>query len=58
MHLVLPTLTLSGAYDPKCFDLASAFLSDVPNATEAMKDSLAQEIQRTIEGFLEDIGEE
>jgi hypothetical protein len=41
-------------YDPACYDLAAAFLSDVPEKnTEANRDQLAALIQWTIEGEIE-----
>jgi len=40
-------------YDPKCFDLAVAFLSDDPDLdTPAARITLASEIQRAIEAEL------
>lgn len=41
------------AYDQKCYDLAEAFLEDMPHLnTEGRRDALAKEIQETIEGFI------
>jgi hypothetical protein len=41
-------------YDPKCYDLACAFLEDVEprEDLERLRDQLAQSIQNTIEGYL------
>jgi hypothetical protein len=42
------------SYDPACYDLAAAFLSDHPDKnTEANRDQLAELIQRTIEQEIE-----
>ena len=44
------------AYDQKCYDLAALFLSDVQFPVKHEDaDRLAQEIQRTIEDFLEEL---
>ena len=44
------------SYDQKCLDLAETFLEDVENpVVEAHAAALAQEIQTTIEDFLEEI---
>ena len=41
------------SYDPKCYDLAAAFLEDEPElATEKNKCKLAQHIQDTIEDWI------
>ncbi len=41
------------AYDPKCYDLAQAFLEDHPNLnTELRRDMLAQVIQTTIDDYI------
>ena len=43
-------------YDPKCWDLAAAFLDELgPLKQPACIDALARRIQATIEEFLEDI---
>lgn len=40
-------------YDPKCFDLAEAFLDDEPHlATDRRVDELAALIQRAIEDYI------
>lgn len=42
------------SYDPKCYDLAEAFLSDEPTLnTSQNRDQLASDIQQAIEDFLE-----
>lgn len=44
------------AYDPKCYELAEAFLEDEPAFNlKANKEELAQEIQTTIENWLDDV---
>ena len=41
------------SYDPKCYDLAEAFLEDVPHLnSDARRDELAQLIQSVIEDFI------
>lgn len=41
---------MAKTYDPKCFELAEAFLSDCPDInTDAAKVTLAAEIQQCIE---------
>lgn len=41
-------------FDPKCYDLADAFLSDHPQITSVeLCNQLAAEIQQTIEDFLQ-----
>ncbi len=41
-------------YDPKCWDVADAFLADEPRlATPEHTDKLAQRLQDTIEGYIE-----
>lgn len=43
------------AYDPKCFDLAQAFLEDHADLNNAdRRHELAQTIQRTIDVWIED----
>jgi hypothetical protein len=45
---------MAATYDPKCFALAEAFLSDHPGIrTEAAKLTLAQQIQQMIEDEIE-----
>lgn len=43
-------------FDPQCLDLAEVFLSDHPeiDATEAVKNELAQRIQNVIDDFFEE----
>jgi hypothetical protein len=42
-------------FDPKCYDLASAFLEDHPNLfTEDACQQLAQHIQTAIDGWISD----
>jgi hypothetical protein len=46
-------------FDPKCYDLAENFLQDViKEPSKDLINSLAQEIQSTIEDFLRDIEED
>lgn len=41
---------MARTFDPKCFELAAAFLADHPDLnTEAARTTLAAEIQQTIE---------
>lgn len=41
-------------YDSKCYDLASAFLSDTPDInTESSRDKLSAHIQQTIEDWIQ-----
>lgn len=41
-------------YDTKCYDLASAFLSDVPDInTENNRDKLAAHVQQQIEDWIQ-----
>ena len=43
-------------FDPKCYDLAVEFLADQPSLdSEANRELLAQAIQDTIEGVIEDM---
>jgi hypothetical protein len=39
-------------YDPKCYELAKAFLADVEGHFESQIDELAKEIQTTVEDFI------
>lgn len=41
-------------YDPKCYELAMAFLEDHPDLSKDRGGELAQEIQDTIETFLDE----
>lgn len=41
-------------FDSRCYDLAEIFLSDEAFDTEANRNSLAAEIQQTIEDFIAD----
>jgi hypothetical protein len=41
--------------DPKVYELAKAFLADAPDAIDSDVMELAEEIQLTIEGFLEGV---
>lgn len=44
------------SYDQKCYDLAEVFLSDIQNPVNyGDADALAQEIQRTIEDYLQEV---
>ncbi len=43
------------SYDPKCYDLAETFLSDVKGATAEDIDELAQAIQDCCEGACREI---
>lgn len=46
------------SYDQKCYDLAWEFLSDIQEPVKpADADRLAQEIQQTIEDYLEEVEE-
>jgi hypothetical protein len=40
-------------YDPKCYELAKAFLDDVEGHFESQIDELAKEIQTTVEDFIQ-----
>lgn len=41
---------MAKTFDPKCYELAEAFLADCPDiCTEAAKITMAQQIQQTIE---------
>jgi hypothetical protein len=43
------------SFDPKCYELATAFLADENTLdTSTNRESLAQEIQDTIENWIED----
>lgn len=44
------------SYDPKCYELAEAFLEDYIQRSQMddVADDLAREIQETIESFLDD----
>jgi hypothetical protein len=46
---------MSKTYDTQCYDLAAAFLDEVPKATEKDISDLAGEIQETIENFIADV---
>lgn len=46
-------MTSEPTFDPKCFDLAEAFLEG--RAGESAKRALAAEIQQTIEAFLAEL---
>lgn len=44
-------------YDPKCYDLAAEFIDDLtPMDRDKLRDELAEEIQKTIENFLDEKG--
>ena len=42
------------SYDPKCYDLAQAFLADYSEFGQAIVSDLAQVIQDAIEDFIEE----
>lgn len=45
---------MAGTFDPKCYDLAAAFLSDEPSLnSEAARSTLADAIQQAIEDEIE-----
>lgn len=45
-------------FDPKCYDLACAFLDDCANVTEAQRNELAGRIQQTIEDYGQELMDE
>lgn len=45
---------MARTFDPKCLELASHFLADLPTATDETREELAREIQGCVEDFIGD----